>query len=93
MAWRGAQGPVTGSVIGTHMPRFSFFGDTVNVASRMESHGFPMCIHLSETVVGQAVADGECRSAFMLYGEREIKGKGFMKTYLAKVRLHCCTVL
>ncbi|MGZ3418029.1 MAG: adenylate/guanylate cyclase domain-containing protein [Polyangiales bacterium] len=75
-------GPVVAGVIGKKKFSYDVWGDTVNTASRMESHGVPGEIHVTEETKLRL----EDHFAFECRGELEIKGKGPMTTYLLRPR-------
>jgi class 3 adenylate cyclase len=70
-------GEAVAGVIGTSKFSYDLWGDTVNTASRMESHGEAGKIHVSEEVF--ATLHG--KFVFEERDEIDIKGKGRMKTY------------
>ncbi|KAE8752361.1 hypothetical protein FOCC_FOCC000833 [Frankliniella occidentalis] len=71
-------GPITAGVIGARKPHYDIWGNTVNVASRMESTGRAGCIQVTEETCSILRNFGY---NFEQRGMVSVKGKGQLMTY------------
>ncbi len=79
-----ASGPVVAGVIGRHKFTYDLWGETVNTASRMESHGVPGRIQVTVATFEHLRAAYELEER----GEIEIKGVGRRRTWFLEGRRH-----
>mmetsp|Transcript_22270 Transcript_22270/g.33345 ORF Transcript_22270/g.33345 Transcript_22270/m.33345 type:complete len:144 (+) Transcript_22270:16-447(+) len=79
-------GPVIAGVIGMKKFSFDVWGDAVNTASRMESHGIPGYLQFSSHTYKEVKSALSSLGIPVLYrGKIGVKGKGKMKTYLIQM--------
>lgn len=77
-------GPIMAGVIGEQKFAYDLWGDSVNTASRMESHGMPGCTQLTEGAYERLRDKFVCEER----GTINVKGKDEMKTYFLTGKRH-----
>jgi adenylate cyclase len=76
-------GSLVAGIIGKSKYQFDLWGDTVNIASRMEAHGETGKLHISNQTYELVKNEFKC----IHRGNINIKGKGEMKTWFIEENL------